>query len=119
MANNSNTTSAENDKFARIIEEANRISYGVVSPIIITVGLAGNLATLVTLADTRKFSGRIYAYLRALAVSDLITSYLKDEHKERRTLGGASIQNQSSTTQTNNVAFPDHIKRVLDLYKNF
>ena len=72
MANNSNTTSAENEKFARIIEEANRISYGVVSPIIITVGLAGNLATLVTLADTRKFSGRIYAYLRALAVSDLI-----------------------------------------------
>ena len=54
-----------------------------------------------------------------LAVSDLITYYLKDEHKERRTLGGASIQNQSSTTQRNNVAFPDHIKRVLDLYKNF
>ena len=54
-----------------------------------------------------------------LAVSDLITYYLKDEHKERRTLGGASIQNQSSTTQRDNVAFPDHIKRVLDLYKNF
>ena len=54
-----------------------------------------------------------------LAVFDLITYYLKDEHKERRTLGGASIQNQSSTTQRDNVAFPDHIKRVLDLYKNF
>jgi len=54
-----------------------------------------------------------------LAVIDLITYYLKDEHKERRTLGGASIQNQSSTTQRDNVAFPDHIKRVLDLYKNF
>jgi len=54
-----------------------------------------------------------------LAVIDLITYYLKDEHKERRTLGGASIQNQSSTSQSNNVAFPDHIKRVLDLYKNF
>ena len=40
-----------------------------------------------------------------LAVSDLITYYLKDEHKERRTLGGASIQNQSSTTQRDNVAF--------------
>ena len=72
MATNSIATSAENEKFARIIEDANRISYGIVSPIIITVGLAGNLATLVTLADTRKFSGRIYAYLRALAVSDLI-----------------------------------------------
>ena len=54
-----------------------------------------------------------------LAVSDLITYYLKDEHKERRTLGAASIQNTASTSQRNNVAFPDHIKRVLDLYKNF
>ena len=54
-----------------------------------------------------------------LAVFDLITYYLKDEHKERRTLGGATIQNQGSTTQRDNVAFPDHIKRVLDLYKNF
>ena len=54
-----------------------------------------------------------------LAIFDLVTYYLKDEHKERRTLGGASIQNQSSTTQRDNVAFPDHIKRVLDLYKNF
>ena len=54
-----------------------------------------------------------------LAVADLITYYLKDEHKERRTIAGASIQNQASTSQRNNVAFPDHIKRVLDLYKNF
>ena len=54
-----------------------------------------------------------------LAVFDLITYYLKDEHKERRTLGGATIQNQGSTTQRDNVAFPDHIKRVLYLYKNF
>ncbi len=54
-----------------------------------------------------------------LAVFDLITYYLKDEHKERRSIAGASIQNQSSSSQRNNVAFPDHIKRVLDLYKNF
>ena len=54
-----------------------------------------------------------------LAVIDLITYYIKDEHKERRTLAGASVQNQASTSQRNNVAFPDHIKRVLDLYKNF
>lgn len=54
-----------------------------------------------------------------LAVQDLVTYYLKDEHKERKTLAGATVQNQASTTQTNNVAFPDHIKRVLDLYKNF
>ena len=54
-----------------------------------------------------------------LAVFDLVTYYLKDEHKERRTLGGASIQNQSTSSVRDSVAFPDHIKRVLDLYKNF
>jgi len=54
-----------------------------------------------------------------LAVVDLITYYFKGEHKERKTLNGASIQNNGSTSLTNNVAFPDHIKRVLDLYKNF
>jgi hypothetical protein len=54
-----------------------------------------------------------------LAVIDLITYYHKDEHKARQTIAGASIQNQGSTSQRNNVAFPDHIKRVLDLYKNF
>ena len=54
-----------------------------------------------------------------LAVADLITYYLKDEHKERRTLGGASIQYQSSPTQRNKVTYADHINRVLDLYKNF
>jgi hypothetical protein len=54
-----------------------------------------------------------------LAVYDLITYYLKDEYKERKVMAGASVQNATSTSQPNNVAFPDHIKRVLDLYKNF
>jgi hypothetical protein len=54
-----------------------------------------------------------------LAVLDLITYYLKDEHKQRQTIAGASLQNQGSTSQNNNVSFPDHIKRVLDLYKTF
>ena len=54
-----------------------------------------------------------------LAVFDLVTYYLKDEHKERRSIAGASVQNQASTSQRNNVSFPDHIKRVLDLYKTF
>ena len=54
-----------------------------------------------------------------LAIVDLITYYLRDEHKERRTLGGASIQNQGSSSLRDSVAFPDHIKRVLDMYKNF
>jgi hypothetical protein len=54
-----------------------------------------------------------------LAVIDLVTYYFKDEHKSRQTIAGASIQNNASSSQRNNVAFPDHIKRVLDLYKNF
>ena len=54
-----------------------------------------------------------------LAVIDLVTYYHKDEHKSRQTIAGASIQNTASTSQRNNIAFPDHIKRVLDLYKTF
>jgi hypothetical protein len=54
-----------------------------------------------------------------LAVIDLVTYYHKDEYKERKVMAGASIQNAGSSSQANNVAFPDHIKRVLDLYKNF
>ena len=54
-----------------------------------------------------------------LAVLDLISYYQKDEHKQRQSIAGASLQNQGSTSQSNNVGFPDHIKRVLDLYKNF
>jgi len=54
-----------------------------------------------------------------LAVIDLISYYHKDEHKQRQTLSGASIQNQGTSGQSGNVGFPDHIKRILDLYKNF
>jgi|SRR6056300_450999 len=54
-----------------------------------------------------------------LAVVDLITYYHKEEHKERRTLAGATVQNPASTSVRDSVAFPDHIKRILDLYKNF
>ena len=52
-----------------------------------------------------------------LAIFDLVTYYLKDEHKARQTLGGASIQNQSTAGLRNSTDFPDHIKRVLDLYR--
>ena len=54
-----------------------------------------------------------------LAVIDLVSYYHKDEHKQRQTLSGASIQNQGTSGQSGNVGFPDHIKRVLDMYKNF
>ena len=53
------------------------------------------------------------------ALDTATESILKDEHKQRQTIAGASLQNQGSTSQNNNVSFPDHIKRVLDLYKNF
>ena len=54
-----------------------------------------------------------------LAVADLITYYLRDEYKERRSLQGASMTNKGTSSMSDNVDFPDHIKRVLDLYKNF
>ena len=54
-----------------------------------------------------------------LAVMDLITYYLKDERKSRQTIAGATLANQTSTSQRDNVGFPDHIKRILDLYKNY
>jgi hypothetical protein len=52
-----------------------------------------------------------------LAAYDLITYYYKDEYKTRRTIAGATIDNQTTSTLRANVGFPDHIKRVLDLYK--
>lgn len=52
-----------------------------------------------------------------LAVYDLITYYLKDEHKARKSLSGSTVENSASSSQRMNVGFPDHIKRVLDLYK--
>ena len=52
-----------------------------------------------------------------LAVIDLVNYYYKDEYKIRQTIGGSSIENANTSSQWRNVSFPDHIKRVLDLYK--
>jgi len=52
-----------------------------------------------------------------LGVMDIVVYYDKEEYKERRTLGAVSISNQTTSTQWRNVDFPDHIKRILDLYK--
>jgi len=54
-----------------------------------------------------------------LALYDLVTYYHKDEHKEMRVIAGSTIRNNASVSQANNITFPDHIKRVLDLYKSF
>jgi hypothetical protein len=52
-----------------------------------------------------------------LAVFDLIKYYLKDERKERMSIAGSTVETQVSTSLRNNIGFPDHIKRVLDMYK--
>ena len=52
-----------------------------------------------------------------LAIFDLVKYYLKDERKERMQIAGAMIENPVSTSIANNSDFPDHIKRVLDMYK--
>lgn len=52
-----------------------------------------------------------------LAVIDLVKYYLKEEYKPAKNIGSTSITNNTSGTQANSVNFPDHIKRVLDLYR--
>lgn len=52
-----------------------------------------------------------------LAVFDLITYYLKDERKTQRSIAGTTLRNEGTTSIKGDVGFPDHIKRVLDLYK--
>jgi len=52
-----------------------------------------------------------------LAIFDLIKYYMKDERKERMAISGASIENQLSSSLAGNIGFPDHIKRILDMYK--
>lgn len=53
-----------------------------------------------------------------LGVCDLITYYHKDEWKERQTLGSATREGAGTSGIRNDPGFPDHIRRVLDLYKN-
>ena len=52
-----------------------------------------------------------------LAVFDLITYYMKEEHKTQRSIAGTTLRNEGSTSIRGDIGFPDHIKRVLDLYK--
>lgn len=53
-----------------------------------------------------------------LAVIDLVKYYVRDEHKERRSIAGATLENQG-VTKLRSGDFPDHIQRVLDLYKTY
>ena len=52
-----------------------------------------------------------------LAIYDLITYYLKEEYKGRKSMAGATLQNETSTSIREDIGFPDHIKRVLDMYR--
>lgn len=52
-----------------------------------------------------------------LALVDLITYYDKKEHKSRFTLGAAVVQNRSANAEVAERGFPDHIRRILDMYK--
>ena len=70
MEYNKFLTNRNNEENKAIIDNAEIVAYGLVAPIIFSIGLIGNLATLATLANTAKFSGRIYSYIRALALSD-------------------------------------------------
>jgi len=47
----------------------------------------------------------------------LVTYYLKEEHKTQRSIAGTTLRNEGSTSIRGDIGFPDHIKRVLDLYK--
>lgn len=50
-----------------------------------------------------------------IAALDLVHHYFKEEYKERKSLGAASIDN---STKFNASKWPAHVIRVLDLYRN-
>jgi hypothetical protein len=57
-----------------------------------------------------------------MAVMDLVTYYLKEDYKTSRSLGSASMNTSAPVGKlggAGSAAMPDHIKRVLDLYRFF
>ncbi len=52
-----------------------------------------------------------------LAVADLVTYYQKDEYKQQQTIGSTTREGASNTA-IGDSGFPDHIRRVLDLYRS-
>jgi len=52
-----------------------------------------------------------------LAVADLVTYYHKEEYKQNQNIGGTSREG-AALTQIGDSGFPDHIRRVLDLYRD-
>ena len=52
-----------------------------------------------------------------LAVADIVTYYHKDEWKERQSIGSATREGAGASAIRNDPGFPDHIRRVLDMYR--
>ena len=52
-----------------------------------------------------------------LAVIDIVTYYHQDEHKARMTIGTSTRESYITSSIRGDTGFPDHIKRVLDLYR--
>jgi len=52
----------------------------------------------------------------SIAALDLVHHYFKEEYKERKTLGAATLDNGYS--KFGNSKWPPHVARVLDMYRN-
>ena len=53
-----------------------------------------------------------------MAVIDLITYYHKDEHKSTQTIGSTTSRGHRISAVPGVTGLPDHIRRVLDMYKD-
>lgn len=52
-----------------------------------------------------------------LAIADLVTYYHKEEYKQNQAIGSTSREGPPATA-VGDTGFPDHIRRVLDLYRD-
>lgn len=52
-----------------------------------------------------------------LAIADIVTYYHKDEWKERQSIGSATRDGAGGSSIRNDPGFPDHIRRVLEMYR--
>jgi len=53
-----------------------------------------------------------------LAVADIISYYHNNEQKQRQSIASATREGAPASAIRNDPGFPDHIRRVLDLYRN-
>jgi len=53
-----------------------------------------------------------------LAIADLVTYYDKSEYRQMQAIGSATREGAPASAIRNDPGFPDHIRRVLDLYRN-